>query len=221
MTTYNRLSGTSVQRIEALSDALFAIALTLTVLEVRVPAGQFTMTEDALRAAVFQLGPRVLTYLLSFMTLGIFWVGQQTFLNHLQRSDRHLTWLLLAYLAVIALMPISTGLLANYLTYRTALILYWLNILFAGLISLAAVRYAEGAGLVEGAIGEQASAALKRRLVIGQALYAFGAALCLIHPYWSVTFIFIVQAYFAFAPRLPGRAGRTGRERRTRHVHQE
>jgi len=46
MTTYNRLSGTSVQRIEALSDALFAIALTLTVLEVRVPAGQFTMTED-------------------------------------------------------------------------------------------------------------------------------------------------------------------------------
>jgi uncharacterized membrane protein len=208
MTTYNRLSGTSVQRIEALSDALFGIALTLTVLEVRVPAGQFTMTEDELRAAVFQLGPRVLTYLLSFMTLGIFWVGHQTFLNYVRRSDRHLTWLLLAYLAVIALMPISTGLLANYLTYRTALILYWLNILVAGLISLAAVRYGERAGLVEGGIGEKASAALKRRLVIGQALYAFGAALCVIHPYWSVAFIFIVQAYFAFAPRLPVRAQR-------------
>src|SRR5262245_10306334 len=99
MTTYNRLSGTSVHRIEALSDALFAIALTLTVLEVRVPARQFTMTEDELRRAVFQLGPRVLTYLLSFLTLGIFWVGNQTFLNHVRCSDRTLTWILLAYLA--------------------------------------------------------------------------------------------------------------------------
>ena len=111
MTTYNRLSGTNVQRIEALSDALYAIALTLTVLEVRVPSRQTTMTEGELRAAVFQLGPRVLTYLLSFMTLGIFWVGNQTFLSHVRRSNRHLTWLVLANLAVIALMPISTGLL--------------------------------------------------------------------------------------------------------------
>jgi len=205
MTTYNRLSGTNVRRIEALSDALYAIALTLTVLEVRVPSRQMTMTEGELRAAVFQLGPRVLTYLLSFMTLGIFWVGNQTFLSHVRRSNRHLTWLVLANLAVIALMPISTGLLANYLTYRTALILYWLNIFVAGLISLAAVLYAERAGLVEGGIGEKASAALKRRLVIGQALYAFGAALCVIHPYWSIAFIFIVQAYFAFAPQLPPR----------------
>jgi len=208
--TYNRLSGTSVQRIEALSDALFGIALTLTVLEVRVPARQMTMTEDELRAAVLQLGPRVLTYLLSFMTLGIFWVGHQTFLNHVRRSDRHLTWLLLAYLAVIALMPISTGLLANYLTYRTALVLYWLNILAAGLISIAAVRYGERAGLVNEGTGAEASSALRRRLVIGQLLYAFGAALCVIHPYWSIAFIFITQAYFAFAPRLPVRAQRVG-----------
>jgi hypothetical protein len=59
-----------------------------------------------------------------------------------------------------------------------------------------------------GRIGEKASAALKRRLVIGQALYAFGAALCVIHPYWSITFMVIVQAYFAFAPQLPRRAQR-------------
>src|SRR5258705_4497600 len=115
MTTYNRLSGTSVQRIEALSDALFGDALTLTVLEVRVPARQMTMTEAELRAAVFQLGPRVLTYLLSFMTLGIFWFGQQTFLNHVRRSDRHLTWLLLAFLSLIALMPVSIRLAAHQL----------------------------------------------------------------------------------------------------------
>jgi uncharacterized membrane protein len=203
MTTYNQVAGTSVHRLAGLSDALFAIALTLTVLEVRLPASQQIMTEDELRAAVFRLGPRLLAYLLSFMTLGIFWVGQQVLLNHVQRSDRRLTWLVLAYLATIAIMPISTGLLAEYITYRTALLLYWLNILAIGLVSIAAVRYAERAGLVESGIGVEALAALKRRLVIGQALYAFGAALCVIHAYWSIAFIVLVQMYFAFAPRLP------------------
>src|SRR5262245_25675177 len=180
--------------------------MTLTVLEVRVPGHEAVMSEAQLRAAVFRLGPRFVTYLLSFMTLGIFWVGQQTFLNHLRRSDRHLTWLTLAYLATIALMPISTGLLANYTTYRTALVLYWMNILATGLVSLAAVRYGERAGLVSEGTGEEATGTLKRRLVIGQVLYAFGVALCVINTYFSITFIFIVQAYFAFAPQLPRRA---------------
>ncbi len=208
MTTYNRLSGTNVGRIASLSDAVFAIALTLTVLEVRVPGRQTIMNEDQLRAAVFGLGPRLLTYLLTFMTLGIFWVGQQTFLDHVRRSDRHLTWLLLAYLATIALMPASTGLLADYISYRTALLLYWVNILATGLMSLAAIQYGERAGLVNEGIGAETSTALKRRLVTGQALYASGAALCVISPYWSIAFIVIVQTYFAFAPQLPRRTQR-------------
>ena len=210
MTTYHEVAGARVDRIAGLSDALFAIALTLTVLEVRVPGHQAIMSEGALRTAISQLGPRVLTYLLTFMTLGLFWVGQQTFLDHLDRSDRHLTWLLLAYLATIAIMPVSTGLLADYFTYRTAVLLYWLNILVVGLLSLAAIHYAEHAGLVRGQIGLEASGALKRRLWLGQILYALGAALCWINTYWSITFIVIVQTCFAFGTRWPRLGTRKG-----------
>ena len=200
MTHYHQVAGTRVDRIAALSDGLFAIALTVTVLEVRIPPHQAVMTEGDLRSAMVQITPSMLTYLLSFMTLGIFWIGQQVLLNHLHRADRYMTWLLLGYLATIALLPVSTGLLAEFITYRTAVVLYWLNILAIGLVSLAAIRYAGQAGLVSGRAGTEATGLLWRRLLIGQILYAFGAALCLIHPFWSIAFIVFVQAYFAFWP---------------------
>ena len=200
MTHYHDVAGTRVDRIAALSDALFAIALTLTVLEVRIPMHASIMTERALMAAIGEVMPRLLTYLLSFLTLGLFWIGQQTVLNHLHRTDRYMTWLLLGYLALIAIVPVTTGLLADYITYRTAVIVYWLNILAIGIISLAAIRYATQAGLVSGREGMEATGALWWRLVTGQILYAFGAALCLIHPYWSIAFIVVVQAYLAFGP---------------------
>jgi uncharacterized membrane protein len=149
----------------------------------------------------------VLTYLLSFLTVGIFWVGQETHLNHLRAADRNLTWLHLAFLATIALMPFSTSLLAEYMTFRTALLFYWANILATGLVGIASVRYAQRAGLVAEGPGEVAFQALGRRLVVGQMLYAFGALLCVISTYWSIAFIVLVQLYFAFAPRLPRRTG--------------
>jgi uncharacterized membrane protein len=206
MTTYHEVAGTRVDRIAALTDALFAIALTLTVLEVRVPMHQGIATETDLWSVIVPLAPRVLAYLLSFLTLGIFWIGDQTFLNHLRRSDRYLTWLHLGYLATIAIVPVSTGLLADYITYRTAVFLYWVNILAIGVMSLVTVWYAKRAGLLDGTAGEEAVATLERRLVMGQILYAIGAGLALIQTFWSIGFIVLVQIWFAFGPqRLPFR----------------
>lgn len=67
------------------------------------------------------LSPRLVVYVMTFMTLGIFWVGQQTQLNQLARSDRGLTWIHLAFLFTVSMTPFSTTLLAKYTTYRTAL----------------------------------------------------------------------------------------------------
>jgi TMEM175 potassium channel family protein len=204
-TPYNRIAGTNAERIAALSDAVFAIALTLIVLDIRVPRQEGVATEYDLATALGRLSPRLLTYLLSFMMLGIFWVGQQTHLNHLRRADRHLTWFHLAFLATIAVMPFSTALLAEFMTFRTALLVYWLNIFASGIVSFAAIRYAARAGLVNEGSGDEAFQALERRVVVGQMLYAFGAALCLINTYWSIGFIVLVQLYFAVAPSLPHR----------------
>jgi uncharacterized membrane protein len=80
--SYNQIAGRSLDRLGALSDGVFAVAVTLIVLEIHVPvlATDHPSNTD-LWNALLPLWPRFLTYLLSFMTLGIFWNGQQTQLH--------------------------------------------------------------------------------------------------------------------------------------------
>jgi len=203
-TSYDRIAGTGLERLAALSDGLFAIAMTLIVLEIRVPAREAVATEKALGVALIGLLPRIVTYLLSFLTLGIFWVGQQTQLNHFSRADRHLSWLHLAFLAGVATMPFSTGLLAEFTTFRTALLIYWTNVLLSGVVLYLGWLYAERAGLVKGGTPPDVGRAIKRRIVVAQTLYAVGAALCVVDTYWSIGFIVLVQLNYAIAPRIPG-----------------
>lgn len=75
--TYNQIAGQKVQRIEAISDGVFAIALTLLVLDIKVPVSEAIRTEAELFASLRSLLPKFLTYFLSFMTLGIFWTDNR------------------------------------------------------------------------------------------------------------------------------------------------
>jgi uncharacterized membrane protein len=129
---YNRVAGQSVERLAALSDGIFGVAMTLLVLDLRSPARLLVHSEGDLLSALAETLPQLVLYLMSFVTLGIFWVGQQTQLNHLGRSDRHLTWIHLAFLFFVTLLPFSTKLLAEFYLFRTALLGYWLNILLLG-----------------------------------------------------------------------------------------
>jgi uncharacterized membrane protein len=210
MGTYNQIAGRGLERIAALSDGLFAFAMTVIILEIRVPAPGGIHTEADLWRALAGLGPRAITWLLSFLTLGIFWVGQQTQLNQFTHTDRDLSWLHLAFLAAVAVTPFSTELLAEFIGFRIALIAYWLNILMLGALLYASWSYATKAGLLKDDVTPHLSAAVKRRIVIAQALYAFGAALCVISPYWSIGFIVLVQLNYAVAPKIPGLAKLTG-----------
>jgi uncharacterized membrane protein len=90
--SYNRIAGQSVERLAALSDGIFAVAMTLLVLDLHVPAREFIRSDGDLRRALAAMAPQLLVYLMSFVTLGIFWVGQQTQLNHLEplRPGSHL-----------------------------------------------------------------------------------------------------------------------------------
>jgi hypothetical protein len=75
---YNAIAGRSVERLAALSDGIFAVAMTLLVLDLRVPAAETLRSENGLWVALLALSPPLIVYLMSFLTLGIFWVGQQT-----------------------------------------------------------------------------------------------------------------------------------------------
>ncbi len=116
-THYNTLAGGEVGRIAALSDGLFAIAATILVLDFHTPEPADIHSEAELLHALAASAPRLLPWLLSLITLGIFWLGQQTQLNQLERSNRDLTWLHFLFLAVVTVLPFSTRLLADFLTY--------------------------------------------------------------------------------------------------------
>src|ERR1700723_2102994 len=81
--SYNEVAGQSVERLAALSDGIFGVAMTLLLLDLHVPAKEIIHSEHDLARALLDLSPQLLVYLMSFITLGIFWVGQQTQLNHL------------------------------------------------------------------------------------------------------------------------------------------
>jgi uncharacterized membrane protein len=200
--SYNQIAGQSVDRLAALSDGIFAVAMTLLVLELHVPARDFIHSEVELRHALAPLLPQLLVYLMSFMTLGIFWVGQQTQLNHLERSDRDLTWIHLAFLFTVTIMPFSTRLLTEFLSYRTALLAYWVNILALGAVLYFSWGYATKGSLVRKDIPAEVPPAICRRILIGQSLYAFGALLCVFHTYWSIAFIVLVQLNYAIGLRF-------------------
>jgi uncharacterized membrane protein len=212
--TYRQIAGASLERLAALSDGIFAVALTLLVLGLSVRANSALhparplwspgavhseyVVWDVLRA----LAPHVLSYLMSFLTLGIFWVGQQTQLGHFSRSDRNLTWIHLVFLLGVMLMPFSTTLLANYITYRLAVVVYWLNIVLLGAVLYAGMRYARRAGLIRQDVTAEMTAASVRRIVAYQALYAFGVLLSVFSTYLCIGFIFAVQLNAAISPRI-------------------
>ena len=89
--SYNQIAGQSVERLAALSDGIFAVAMTILVLDLRLPVTEDVHSERDLWHTLVVLAPRFVMYLMTFLTLGILWVGQQTQHNHLTRSDRNLT----------------------------------------------------------------------------------------------------------------------------------
>ncbi len=100
-------------------------------------------------------------------------------------------------------MPFSTSLLADFIAFRLALVIYWANIAVLGVVLYASWLYASRAGLVKADTGVEVSSALKRRIIVAQALYASGTLLCVFSTYWSIAFIVLVQLNFAIAPRIP------------------
>src|ERR1700722_12743599 len=201
-TSYNRIAGQSVERLAALSDGIFAVAMTLLVLDLRAPARELIHSEHDLWRALAGLAPQLLMFMMSFMTLGIFWVGQQTQLNHLQRSHRSLAWIHMVFLFFVSITPFSTILLGEFTAYRSALLLYWLNILLLGVSLYFSWNCATDLKLVNDDLPPQVPAAIQRRIVIAQSLYAFGALLCVFSAYLSIAFIVIVQLNYAIAPRI-------------------
>jgi len=202
MTSYNRIAGQGLERLAALSDGVFAIAMTLLILDIKVPPFERVSSEADLLNELWILAPRFVMYFMAFMTMGILWVGQQTQLNHLVRATRDLAWLHIIFLAAVVILPFSTSLLAEHTAYRTPLIFYWANILICGIALYASCAYAQHAKLMKDEAPPDILTIIKRRIIFSQSFYAFGALLCIWDNYWSIWFIVLVQIWYAVGPRF-------------------
>ncbi len=201
-TLYNAIQGRSLERLAALSDGIFAVAMTLLVLDIHIPPASGIHSEAELLHALAELAPQWVVYLMSFLTLGIFWAGQQTQLNHTREGSRDLTWIHLGFLFTLTMLPLTTRLLAEFMTFRSALLLYWLNIFLPGVMLFWSWSYVLHHNLVKDDTPAEVSHAICRRVVIAQSLYAFGALLCLVSTYLSVAILGMIQLNYAIAPRI-------------------
>lgn len=199
------LSGRSPDRLSGISDGIFAVGMTLLVLGLVVPVlSGSNATEDQLWRALQGLGPSVLVYTMSFMTLGIFWLGQGTQLSQLARSDRNYAWIHLVFLFAVTMVPFSTLLLAHYYWLKVALFEYWLNIVLLGATLLAALEYGLRANLFLEEDRREMEPLMRGRILIAQSLYAAATLLSVVFPTWvSIALIFLVQLNYVLAPRIP------------------
>jgi uncharacterized membrane protein len=189
-------------RLEAFSDGVFAIAATLLVLELRVPADEPDLTH-----ALLQLWPAYAAYLVSFLTIGIIWVNHHTLLEHCRRVDRRFLYLNLLLLVAVGIVPFPTSLVDRYIVSESgataALVVYGLGGLLIAIGFAAVFFYATHDGRL---VGDRVSARQIRAdgmlFPIGLAAYSVGIALAFVAPLASLA-IYGLTALFYALPLLP------------------
>ena len=181
--------------MEAFSDGVFAIAITLLVLEIAVPAG----SERDLWSAVLDEWPSYLAYLVSFSTVGAVWVGHTVITEFLVRATSVLIRLNLLLLMVVSFLPFPTKLLAEYVgedrPERVAATIYGLNLLLTAVLLSVIWRYAVSEGLIRSDIADENVKVITRRLTPGLVGYVVMIMLGLFLPVVAVVGYFIIAVY--------------------------
>jgi uncharacterized membrane protein len=186
-------------RLEAFSDGVFAIAITLLVLEITVPAG----SEDDLLGAFFDQWRSYLAYVVSFATIGVMWLAHSAITEYLDHVNAILVRLNLLLLLVVSFIPFPTRLLAEYggddQSGRVATTIYGLTLFACAVLISVVWRYAIGAGLERPDVAGEELHALTAKLTPGLASYAAMIALGLFFPTIAVVGYLLI-AIFLLVP---------------------
>jgi len=182
--------GQGMGRILALSDGVFAIAITLLILEIAVPA----ITRDAdLPKALLGLWPRYLAYVLSFVVIARFWVTHHLAFQLIGRYDAVLVWLNLLLLMTVSFLPFPTAVLGEHNGSPAAAVLYVVAVAIAGTASAAYWWYASGRGrLLRPDVRRAQVRALRARGLSGPAFFALTLPVAAFAPYAAEALWFLV-----------------------------
>jgi uncharacterized membrane protein len=168
-------------RILALSDGVFAIALTLLIIEIAVPA---TTTDASLGRTLLGLWPRYVAYLMSFLVIARFWVIHHQGFRLIGRYDAPLMWLNLTLLMFVAFLPFPTAVLGQHLGSAAATALYAISVCLVATASAACWWYASGRGrlLRQHVMGAQVRA-MRARGLFGPVFFALTLPVAIAAPY--------------------------------------
>jgi len=198
--------GLSKQRIEALSDAIFAFAMTLLVLDIKIPRmAEALITQDALARTLLELWPKLISFVMSFVILSLFWIAHHSYSHFLKRVDRWFLWINLLFLMVVVFVPFSTDLLGDYPGQRIAAMIYGGNIIALGLTLYWQWQYAtDGHRLVGSHIEPELVRRGKKRILMGIVTIACAMLLELVNPALGL----MVYILFPIAYLLPSQLDR-------------
>jgi uncharacterized membrane protein len=127
-----REEGTDVERLVYFSDAVFAIAITLLALEIRLPELHEPTTRE-LRLALLDLLPQFYSFAISFWIIGVYWLAHHRIFRYIRAYDRRLMVINLLFLMWIVLIPFSASLLGGYASYQLAEVIYYLHMIVTSL----------------------------------------------------------------------------------------
>jgi uncharacterized membrane protein len=195
-------------RVEAFSDGIFAIAITLLVLEIQVPSPDLTGHGSTLLQALLGLWPSYLGYLISFVTIGVMWVNHHSMFVLIRRTDRYFLLISVFFLMCIAFLPFPTAVLAEYLSEpkgrRVAVALYSASFVLIALAYNALWWYAVWGGrLLEQDADREAVRNISRRYMMGPTAYTVSFGLAFINTWASLAVHGLLVAFFILPVRKP------------------
>jgi uncharacterized membrane protein len=190
--------GIDTNRLDSLSDNIYAVAMTLLVLDLKT-----TTVAEPLPGLIVRLTPHLLVYVLSFLTLGVLWTAHLIQAHWLERISRTYIWIKIVFLMFIVLIPFSTQILASYQYEKLGVAVYGLNYLACTLLLLLLWIYAtDHRRLVRDDLSRHVIGWVKARLVVANifAAVAFVVAVAFSTSVGAV--LFILAQVLAIIPTL-------------------
>jgi uncharacterized membrane protein len=195
------LSSLRTSRIEALSDGIFAIAMTLLIFQIEVPDLHGPQVEELRR--LLTLWPRFLSYGVGFTVLGVYWMGQHIQFHLIRKADQALLWLTMFFLMLVAAIPFSAKLIGEYFYFQPVVVFYGCHLIAIGLVHYAIWRYAtRNRRLVEAHLSLEVIQLQTLLAIIPPAIYLVAIAFSFLSTLASVIVYAIVPAVYIVVPHV-------------------
>jgi uncharacterized membrane protein len=190
-------------RVEAFSDAVYAIIITLLVLELRVPILEVATNQDLL-GVLHHLIPEFIAFIFSFFIVAIYWVNHHHFFHNIKRADGKLLWHNNFHLFWMAIVPFTTAFIGKYYESNVAVIVYSINMIMCALSIILMIRYALfSSTLLRADFTEEAKKSEFNRGMRGVYLYVFATLAAFVHVYLAIAILIITPILFVIPRVLP------------------